>query len=239
MRFLRIWTQTLLPPAITVTLYFIIFGNLIGSHIGMVSHVDFMQFLAPGLIMMFIITNSYSNVVSSFYSIRFQKSVDELLVSPTPYTIMITGYMLGGILRGVMVGLLVALISFFFTHFQIHHFFITVFITLLTAATFSLMGFLNAIFARSFDDIAIIPSFVLTPLTYLGGVFYSINQLSPVWQHISKANPILYIVNAFRYGVLGVTDVSITLALILVTLLAISLFLINLILLNKGIGIKT
>jgi ABC-2 type transport system permease protein len=238
-RFSRIWSQTFLPPVITMTLYFLIFGSFIGAKIGNIDHVTFMQYMAPGLIMMGIITNSYANVVSSFYSLRFQRSIEELLVSPVPNYIILLGFTIGGILRGVIVGILIGFVALFFTHFTMHNYLITITVTILTAALFSLAGFTNAIYARNFDDIQIVPTFILTPLTYLGGVFYSISQLPPIWQQISKANPIVYIVNTFRYGILGTTDVPIISAFIIIIVANVLLYALNLYLLRKGTGIRT
>ncbi|MCV6590926.1 MAG: ABC transporter permease [Marinobacterium sp.] len=212
-RFTRIWAQTLLPPAITITLYYIIFGNLIGSRIGEMGGFNYMEYIVPGLIMMSVITNSYSNVVSSFYSSKFQHNIEELLVSPVPNWVILAGYVFGGVARGLMIGVIVTLLSLFFTDLQVHHLGVTVLVVLLTAILFSLGGFINAIFAQSFDDVSIVPTFVLTPLTYLGGVFYSINLLPEFWQNVSLLNPILYMVNTFRYGILGVSDISIGFAL--------------------------
>lgn len=212
-RFTRIWAQTLLPPVITITLYYIIFGNLIGSRIGEMGGFGYMEYIVPGLIMMSVITNSYSNVVSSFYSSKFQHNVEELLVSPVPNWIILWGYVFGGVARGLIVGVMVTLLSLFFTDLQVHHLGITILVVILTAMLFALGGFLNAIFAQSFDDVSIVPTFVLTPLTYLGGVFYSINLLPDFWQNVSMLNPILYMVNTFRYGILGVSDINIGFAL--------------------------
>ena len=211
-RFGRIWVQTLVPPAITMTLYFVIFGNLIGSRIGEMDGFSYMSFIVPGLIMMSVITNSYSNVASSFYSSKFQHNVEELLVAPVPTYVIIAGYVGGGVIRGLLVGLIVSLVSLFFVDLHIEHLFSVIFTVFLTAVLFSLAGLLNAIFARSFDDVSIIPTFVLTPLTYLGGVFYSISLLPDFWQGISHINPVLYMVNAFRFGFLGISDVPLTLA---------------------------
>lgn len=208
-RVTRIWVQTLIPPAITMALYFVIFGSLIGSRIGPMGGFDYMSFVVPGLIMMAIINNSYSNVVSSFYSAKFTRSIEEILVSPTPNYIILLGWLAGGVFRGLAVGAIVTLLSLFFTELRIHHLGVTVAVILLTSMLFSLGGMINAIFANSFDDISIIPTFVLTPMTYLGGVFYSISLLPEFWQKISLLNPILYMVNVFRYGILGVSDVSI------------------------------
>lgn len=208
-RFTRIWVQTLLPPAITMALYFVIFGKLIGSRIGEMDGFSYIQFVAPGLIMMSVLTNSYSNVVSSFFSAKFQRSVEEILVSPTPNYIILLGYCMGGVARGLAVGVLVTLLSLVFTDLHVHSWVVTVAIVILTSMLFSLAGFINAVYANSFDDISIIPTFVLTPLTYLGGVFYSIHLLPDFWQGVSQLNPILYMVNAFRYGMLGVSDINV------------------------------
>lgn len=208
-RFTRIWVQTLLPPAITMSLYFVIFGTLIGSRIGQMGGFSYMEFVVPGLIMMSVITNSYSNVVSSFYSAKFQRSIEEILVSPTPNYIILLGYVMGGVSRGLLVGAIVTLMSLFFTDLQVQHLGITIAIVFLTSVLFSLMGFVNAVFANSFDDISIIPTFVLTPLTYLGGVFYSISLLPDFWQGVSLLNPILYMVNVFRFGILGISDIQV------------------------------
>ena len=211
-RFIRIWSQTLLPPAISMTLYFVIFGKLIGSRIGSMGGFTYMQFMVPGLIMMAVLTNSYANVVSSFFGAKFQRHIEELLVSPTSNHTILLGFVVGGILRGICVGTIVTVLSLFFSHLHIQHIGITLAILLLTSLLFSLLGFINAIFANNFDDISIVPTFVLTPLTYLGGVFYSIDLLPGLWANISRLNPILYIVNAFRYGFLGVSDVDLTMA---------------------------
>ena len=212
-RFTRIWVQTLIPPVITIALYFLIFGQLIGSRIGTMAGFDYMSFVVPGLIMMAVINNSYSNVVSSFFSAKFNKSIEELLVSPTPSYIILWGYVCGGVLRGLSVGFIVTVLSLVFTSFKIHSLPIIILVVLLTSILFAMAGLINAIFANSFDDISIIPTFVLTPLTYLGGVFYSIQLLPDFWQGLSQANPILYMVNAFRYGFLGVSDVDISTAI--------------------------
>ena len=211
-RFTRIWPQTLLPSAITMSLYFVIFGSLIGSRIGTMDGFTYMEFVVPGLIMMSVITNSYSNVVSSFYSAKFQRSVEEILVSPTPNYVILLGYVCGGVARGVAVGLIVTCMSLFFTDLQIYNLAVVIGVVALTSVLFSLAGFVNAVFANSFDDISIIPTFVLTPLTYLGGVFYSISLLSEFWRGISMLNPVLYMVNAFRYGILGISDVDVAFA---------------------------
>lgn len=238
-RFFRIWPQTLLPSVITMTLYFIIFGNLIGPRIGTLSGFPYMQFIAPGLIMMSVITNSYANVSSSFYGTRFQHSIDEMLISPMPYWLILLGFVCGGVARGVIVGILVTLVSLFFTHIMLQHVLITGLVVILTAILFSLAGFLNGLFANKFDDISLIPTFVLTPLTYLGGVFYSINLLPELWKNVSLANPVLYMVNTFRYGMLGVSDINIYRALLVITLCVIGLFILNIYFLKKGIGIKS
>jgi ABC-2 type transport system permease protein len=208
-RYTRIWAQTLVPPAITMTLYFVIFGALIGSRIGTMEGFTYMQFVVPGLIMMSVINNSYSNVVSSFSSAKFQNNIEELLVSPVSNQVILIGYVVGGVSRGLLVAAIVTTVSMFFTELKVHNWLIMVSVVLLTAILFSLAGFINAVFANSFDDISIIPTFVLTPLTYLGGVFYSMSLLPEFWQTVSLANPILYMVNAFRFGVLGVSDINV------------------------------
>ncbi len=212
-RFTRIWVQTLIPPVITMALYFIIFGKLIGSRIGHMGGFDYMSFVVPGLIMMAVINNSYSNVVSSFFSAKFSHSIEELQISPTPSLIILWGYVTGGVLRGMIVGIIVTLVSTAFVRLQVESVSITLTVILLTSILFSLAGLINAVFAGTFDEISILPTFLLTPLTYLGGVFYSIQLLPDFWQNVSQFNPILYMVNAFRYGFLGVSDVSLSFAL--------------------------
>jgi len=238
-RFTRIWIQTILPSAITMTLYFIIMGKFIGSQISDINGYSYIEFIAPGLIMMGIITNSYANSVSSFYSSKFQRHIEEMLVSPMPNYIIIVGFMLGGIVRGVIVGVAVTLVALFFTNLEIHNLSLVISTAILTAALFSAAGIINGIFANSFDDISIIPTFVLTPLTYLGGVFFSVGMLPKFWQTVSLANPILYMVNSFRLGILGITDVNLTVAMAVIIGFLIALFLICLYLLNKGIGIRS
>lgn len=233
-RFTRIWIQTLLPPAITMILYFVIFGKLIGSRIGDMGGFSYIEFVAPGLIMMAVITNAYANVSSSFFSAKFQRSIEELLVSPTPNYIILLGYVMGGVARGVAVGLIVTIMSLFFADLHVHHWFMTIFIVFMTSVLFSIAGFINAIYANTFDDVSIIPTFVLTPLTYFGGVFYSINLLPEFWQQVSVLNPILHMVNAFRYGMLGITDLNIGMALVGLTVFVVILFVIALHLLKTG-----
>jgi ABC-2 type transport system permease protein len=238
-RIFRIWIQTLVPPVITITLYFIIFGSFIGSQIGRIGDFNYMAFIAPGLIMMSIITNSYSNTVSSFFSAKFQKNVEELLVSPTPSWVIVLGYVSGGMTRGLSVGLLVSLVSLFFVRLPIYNVLYAVLFAILTSFVFSLAGMINGIFAKKFDDVSIIPTFVITPLTYLGGVFYSIALLPEIWQTISRANPIVYMVNGFRYGFLGVSDISVWTGLGMLIVFSLLLFSTNIYLLEKGIGIRT
>ncbi len=238
-RFMRIWVQTLVPPAITITLYFIIFGSLIGSRIGEMGGFDYMQFVVPGLIMMSVITNSYSNVVSSFFGAKFQNNIEELLVSPVPHYVILSGFVLGGVARGLAVGFLVTLLSLFFTQLPIYNLVITISVVLMTSILFSLMGFVNAIFANSFDDISIVPTFVLTPLIYLGGVFYSIDLLPSGWQLVSKLNPILYVVNAFRYGILGHSDINVSAAFIMIAAFTMLLIGLCLYLLKIGKGLRS
>jgi ABC-2 type transport system permease protein len=237
-RFMRIWQQTLLPPAITMTLYFVIFGNLVGSQIGAVHGVTYMQYIVPGLVMMAIITNSYSNVVSSFFGVKFQRSIEELLVSPVPHHIVLLGFVMGGVVRGLMVAVIVTILSLFFTHLEVHNIGVVIFTAFITAILFSLGGFVNAVYARTFDDVSIVPTFVLTPLTYLGGVFYSMDQLSPFWKTLSLLNPIVYMVNAFRYGILGVSDVNVWLSLGIISLFCVALYLFAYRLLHRGTGMR-
>ena len=239
LRFLRIWVQTILPPAITTALYFIIFGNLIGDRIGEMNGLRYIDFIIPGLIMMAVITNSYANVVSSFYGSKFQRNVEEMLVSPMPNYLILLGFTAGGVARGMIVGLVVTLISFMFSsQIQLLHPFLTLLVVFLTSVLFSLGGFINAAYAKSFDDISIVPTFVLTPLTYLGGVFYSINLLPEFWQQVSMLNPILYMVNAFRYGILGISDIDVYAALGVIVIFIVLLFWYSLSLLKRGVGIR-
>jgi ABC-2 type transport system permease protein len=238
-RFTRIWQQTILPPVITTTLYFIIFGNLIGPRIGKMGGFDYMDFIVPGLILMAVITNSYANVASSFFSAKFQNSIEELLVSPTANITILIGYIAGGVTRGIMVGVVVTLVSLFFSELQIYNLAVLVSIIILTSTLFALGGFTNALFAKKFDDISIVPTFILTPFTYLGGVFYSIKLLPDVWQTISHLNPVLYMVNAFRYGFLGVSDISLWTSYTIIIGFIIVLFLINLRLISTGYGLRS
>ncbi|NQY34109.1 MAG: ABC transporter permease [Alteromonadaceae bacterium] len=238
-RFMRIWVQTLVPPAITISLYFVIFGTLIGARIGQMDGFDYMSYIVPGLIMMSVITNSYSNVASSFFSAKWQRNVEEMLVAPVPNWVIVAGYVGGGMTRGILVGLIVTLISLFFVDIQIHNIWVIMITVCLTSAVFALGGLINAIFANSFDDISIIPTFILTPLTYLGGVFYSISLLPEFWQGVSQLNPIVYMVNAFRYGFLGISDVSLTVAFGVIGIFIVSLFTIAMTLITKGIGLRS
>ena len=253
-RFMRIWIQTLVPPAVTMSLYFVIFGSLIGPRIGEMDGFDYVQFMIPGLIMMSVITNSYANVVSSFYGVKFQKSIEELLISPMPNWVILLGFILGGVSRGVLVGIIVFCVSLiFYPEFEIANLGLTLLVVLLLVVSQdqeqslehliflinpSLMGFINAVFADSFDDISVIPTFVLTPLIYLGGVFYSINILPELWRQVSMANPMLYVVNTFREGMLGISDVSISFSLTMISIFIFVFTSLSLYLLHKGIGIR-
>ncbi|MBA8882764.1 ABC transporter permease [Dokdonella fugitiva] len=239
-RILRIWMQTLLPSAITMTLYFVIFGRMVGSRIGEVADgVQYIDYIVPGLIMMAVITNSYGNISSSFFGSKFGRYVEEMLASPMPSWVVLAGYVTGAVLRGLMVALIVLAISLFFTRIHLYHPWITLSTVLLTAVVFSLAGFVNAVYAKKFDDIALVPTFVLTPLTYLGGVFYSVNQLGTPWREISHANPILYMVNAFRYGLLGISDIPMWTAYAVMLAFAVVLAAIALTLLRRGVGLRS
>ncbi|HKK16662.1 MAG TPA: ABC transporter permease [Gammaproteobacteria bacterium] len=238
-RFTRIWIQTVIPPAVSMALYFLIFGNLIGSRIGSMSGFSYVQYIAPGLIMMSIINNSYANVVSSFFGAKFQRHIEEMLVAPIPNYIILSGYIVGGVARGLLVGMVVTVVALFYTHLHIYNYYIIIAVVLLTSILFSLGGFINGIFARKFDDISIVPTFILTPLIYLGGVFYSIDLLPPFWRTASTFNPILYMVNTFRYGILGVTDINVGMAFLIIIVFILVLFTVCLYLMNTGRGIKT
>jgi ABC-2 type transport system permease protein len=237
-RIIRIWGQTIVPPVITATLYFIIFGSLIGQRIGQMGGFTYMQYIAPGLIMMSVITNSYGNVVSSFFGAKFGRHIEELLVSPLPNWLIVLGYVVGGVLRGLLVGLVVTVIALFFTHLHVEHLLTVLAAVLLTSLVFALGGFINAVFAKNFDQISFVPTFILTPMTYLGGVFYSISML-PGWaQQVSKANPILYMVNAFRYGFLGQSDVDVGFSFAIMIAATLILFAVCVWLMNNGTGTR-
>ena len=238
-RILRIWGQTLVPPAITMSLYFLIFGGLIGSRVGSMDGIAYMDFIVPGLVMMSVIQNSYGNISSSFFGAKFGRHVEELLVSPMPHWVILTGYVAGAVLRGLMVGTIVLLISMLFTKVSMPHPLVTLTTVLLGATIFSLAGFVNAVYAKKFDDIAIVPTFILTPLTYLGGVFYSVKLLPPWAEAMTHANPIFYMVNAFRYGLLGVSDVPLWVAYGLMLAFVVALGSLGLWLLKRGVGLRS
>lgn len=238
LRFLRIWLQTVVPAAVTTGLYFVIFGNLIGSQLRGIGGVSYIEYIVPGIILMGIITNAYANVVSSFYMSKFAHFVEEMLVSPMPDALILIGYVAGGVARGLVVGVVVTLVAMFFTPLEVHNAAVLVAVVLLTAILFSLGGFINAIYAKSFDDISIIPTFVLTPLIYLGGIFYSLDMLPAFWQKVSLANPILYMINAMRYGMLGVSDINVTVALLMIVGFVVVLFAYSLFLLRRGVGLR-
>ncbi|ABL98980.1 ABC transporter permease [Shewanella amazonensis] len=238
-RFTRIWVQTLVPPAITMTLYFMIFGNLVGGRIGQMGGVSYMEFIAPGLIMMSVITNSYSNVASSFFSAKFQRNLEELIVAPVPHYVMIAGYVGGGVARGLCVGLIVTLVALSFVDLSIHHLGLVAVTVFITSVLFSLGGLINAVFAKSFDDISIIPTFVLTPLTYLGGVFYSLSLLPDFWHAVSTLNPVVYMINLFRYGFLGVADLSLGVSFAVMLSLCAGLWYLAYYLISRGIGLRS
>ena len=237
-RYMRIWVQTLLPPAITMALYFVIFGNLIGSRIGNMGGFSYMEFIVPGLIMMSVITNAYANVSSSFFSNKFQRNIEELMVSPVPTWIIILGFIGGGISRAILIGVIVTCISMLFVDIQIHNPFAIVVTLLLTTTLFATAGLINGVYAKTFDDVSIVPTFVLTPLTYLGGVFYSLTLLPEFWQMISKANPIVYMVSGFRYGFLGHSDFAISTSVGLLVMFNAVFLTIAYRLIDKGVGIR-
>ena len=239
LRFSRIWIQTELPPVVTTTLYVIIFGTLIGDRIGEMDGYSYIDFIVPGLILMAVISHSYATVVSSFYSSKFQRHIEEILIAPVPEWIILAGYVGGGVARGMVVGLVVTVVSLFFVDLDIQHYGLAILVVILTSILFALAGFINAVFANSFDDVSIVPTFVLVPLTYLGGVFYSIRLLPEFWQNLSLANPVLYMINAFRYGILGVSDIDPGFALSLILGFILVLGGVALWLLKKGVGIKT
>ncbi|MCD8506190.1 MAG: ABC transporter permease [Alkalibacterium thalassium] len=238
-RYLRIWVQTLVPPVITTSLYFVIFGNLIGGRIGEMEGFSYMEFIVPGLIMMSVITSSYSNVSSSFFSQKFQKNIEELLIAPVPTHIIMWGFVIGGLGRSILVGTLVTIISLFFVPLQVYSWSVVILTLLMTSILFSLAGLLNGIFAQSFDDVSIVPTFVLQPLTYLGGVFYAISMLPPFWQAVSRVNPIVYMISGFRFGFLGVIDVPIIFSILILILFIIVLYSIDWYLIEKGRGLRS
>lgn len=238
LRFSRIWVQTIVPPVVMVGLYFIIFGNLIGSRIGEMDGLRYIDFIMPGLVMMSIITNSYANVVSSFYGAKYSHHIEEMLISPIPNIIIILGFVTGGIARGSCVGIAVTVVSLLFTEFTIHQPLIVLMVAFLTSFLFSLAGLINGVFANSFDDVSIVPTFVLTPLTYLGGIFYSIKLLPEFWQQVSLINPILYMVDSFRFGFRGASDIDLSTAILVIIGFIVILFSATLILLNRGTGVR-
>ncbi len=238
-RIIRIWQQTLLPPVITMSLYFVIFGDLIGPRIGTMGGFDYIQYIMPGLVMMAIINNAYLNVTSSVFGNKFQRNFEELLVAPMSYANIILGYVCAGIARGLLVGVAVIFVSLFFTKISVNDWIATIVIALLSSALFSIAGMINGLLAKKFDDISIVPVFILTPLTYLGGVFYSVDMLSPFWRSLTHLNPIFYIINAFRYALLGYSDVDLVPSLFIIFVATIVLFWVCHWLLKKGIGVKS
>jgi ABC-2 type transport system permease protein len=239
MRFIRIWVQTVLPAMITTGLYFVIFGNLIGSQLAPIHGYSYVDYIVPGIILMAMINNSYANVVSSFFSAKFQRHIEEMIVSPMPNYLILLGFVGGGLARGLVVGLSVTIVAMLFTNLQVHNLTIILFVALLTSILFALGGFINAIYAKTFDDISIIPTFVLTPLTYLGGIFYSVDMLPEIWQNVSYANPILYMINAMRYGMLGVSDIDVSIAIAIIAGFVVVLYSYCIYLLRKGVGIRS
>lgn len=238
-RIIRIWSQTLVPPVITMTLYYVIFGDIVGPRIGPMQGVPYIQYIVPGLVMMAIINNSYLNVSSSVFGNKFQRNLEEMLVAPMPSYCILNGFVGGGVVRGILVGFFVIAVSLFFTKLSMYSSLVTITIAVCTSILFSLAGFINGIFAKKFDDVAIVPMFVLTPLTYLGGVFYSVDLLPPFWQTMTHINPVFYMVNGFRYGLLGISDVGIIYSLSIIASAGVGLYLFSIWLLNRGIGVRT
>jgi ABC-2 type transport system permease protein len=238
-RMFRIWSQTFLPSVVTSVLYFLIFGSVLGGRIGDINGFSYIHFVVPGLVMLAVVTNAFSNVATTFFASKFfARNIDEVLVSPTPPWILIAGFIGGGIIRGVLIGLLVLLVSVFFAIPPLAHPLAVVFFLVLSSLLFSLAGLVNGIYAKSFDGISIIPTFVLTPLVYLGGVFYSVSTLPGWWQQLTYANPIFYIINGFRYGFLGFADTSLGVSILVLTLLVGILVGVNWYLLRTGLGLR-
>ncbi|CAB5497027.1 Uncharacterized ABC transporter inner membrane permease YadH [uncultured Gammaproteobacteria bacterium] len=238
LRFSRIWVQTIFPPIITTLLYLLIFGGLMGQRIGLMQGVDYLHFIIPGVILMTVIQNSYANTVASFFLAKFNRSIEEILVSPVPYWVILLGYVSGGVARGSVVGMGVFFTVLLFVDFEIYSISITLMIFLLTAILFSLAGFINAVFAQSFDDISIVPTFILMPMIYLGGMFYSVEILPESWQIVSQFNPIYYMVDSFRLGLLGVSTVDFTISLSMLLAMIVILVTMSLYLLKKGVNIR-
>lgn len=237
-RIFRVWTQTLVPPVMSNTLYFVIFGGIVGSQVSNMNGFKYMEYIFPGIAMMGIITSSFMHSVSSFFFSKFQKTIEEIVVSPTPYYIVLLGYMLGGVIRGMLIGSIITLIGLFFTDISVHSYLLMFIMAFLTSSLFSLIGITNAVYAKNFDGISIIPNFVITPLTYLGGVFYSISLLPTFWQYVSKFNPVLYMIDGFRYSVLGKSDINITLTMLFLFILVFTFFALNVYLFKSGRGFK-
>lgn len=237
-RIFRIWAQTILPPVVTTSLYFVVFGKFIGSQLAPIQGLEYIQFIVPGLIMMSVITSSYMNTVSNFYFAKFMRNIDEMLVSPMPNWLVIAGFISGGVMRGLIVGCFVLMVALFFTHLAIHNIAVLIAAVLMTSVLFSLAGLINGVYAKGFDGISIVPTFVLTPLTYLGGIFYSITQFPAFWQTVSLFNPILYMVNAFRYGFFGVSDIPIGVCFLVIGIFSLIFAGVLLVLFRRGMGVK-
>jgi ABC-2 type transport system permease protein len=238
-RIIRIWPQTLLPSVVTSVLYFAVFGNILGARIGQLQGVPYILFVVPGLVMLAVITNSYTDVATTFFVSKFfSRNIDEVLVSPTPPSVIIAGFIGSGVIRGMLVGSLVMIVSLFFSLPSVVHPFVVILFLFLSSLVFALGGLINGIYAKSFDGISIVPTFVLTPLVYLGGVFYSIHSLPQLWQTVSLFNPVFYIINGFRYGFLGTSDVSLTTCFFVLLALMLALLSANIYFLKKGLGLK-
>lgn len=238
-RFLRVWIQSLMPPVVTIVLYFLVFGHFIGPHLQIQSGVSYMQFIVPGLVMMAVVMNSYNNAAFAFFMTRFQRSIEEMLVSPMDTHVILLGFSIASIARGLLTGCIVTLVSFLFTHELPYNISILFISAILAALFFSLLGFLNGIYAKKFDDVSTVPTFILTPLVYLGGVFYAIQQLPPVWQLVSYFNPIMYLVSLFRYGFVGLQTTSLLYSILILLAANILLYAYNISLLKRGVGIRT
>ena len=235
LRFVRIWIQTILPPMIVAFLYLLIFGFVVGSRVGQMAGQDYVHYLVPGVILMSAIMHAYSNTVSSFYLTKFNRSIEEILVSPIPDWLIIAGFVTGGIVRGIAVGLAVFMVAWLVVGFALPNLVIFSLILLLTTTLFSIAGFINAIFAKSFDDITIVPNFILMPLTYLGGMFYDVRILPEFWQNVTQINPIFYMIDGFKVAFFGSASIPIIVSIAILLAMIIALFLLAVFLMQRHI----